>query len=78
MSAMRLPGRSGSSNVRSSRMRAKPAGSPRGDTSIPPSGRVVATQTNGDRSTNWRVSGFSRSASFDTTSSLGSPMIARS
>ena len=71
MSASRLPGRSGISSVRSSRMRTNPVGSPRGETSTPPPGSFVATQTNGERSTNWRVSAFRRSASFDTTTSPG-------
>ena len=38
VSAIRLPGRSGRSSVRSSRIRTNPAGSPRGETSSPPSG----------------------------------------
>ena len=73
VSASLFPGRSGRSSVRSSRIRTKPAGSPRGETSSPPSGRPVATTTNGDRSTNCRVSGLSRSAIFFRTSSVGSP-----
>ncbi len=56
VSAIRLPGRSGINSSRSPRIRTKPAGSPRGETSIPPPGIFVATQTNGDRSMNWRVS----------------------
>ena len=78
MSASRLPGRSGISSVRSSRIRTKPVGSPRGETSTPPPGSFVATQTNGERSTNWRVSSFRRSAIFDATTAVGAPMISRS
>ena len=44
-----VPGRSGSSSVRSSRTRTKPAGSPRGLTSQVPSGAEVARQTKGER-----------------------------
>ena len=40
----------------SSRIRTKPAGSPRGETSSPPSGIAVPTHTNGDRSMNCLVS----------------------
>ena len=77
VSAIRLPGRSGISSVRSSRIRTKPAGSPRGETSSPPSGRAVATQTNGERSMNCWVRSFSRSAIFATTRSVGVPMTSR-
>ena len=78
MSASLLPGRSGMSSVRSSRIRTKPVGSPRGETSTPPPGSFVATHTNGERSTNWRVSSFRLSAIFDTTTAVGAPMISRS
>ena len=77
VSASRFPGRSGIRSRRSSRIRTKPAGSPRGEMSRPPSGRDVATQTNGERSTNWRVRSFRRSATFAATSALGPPMISR-
>ena len=66
-SASRFPGRSGRSSVRSSRMRTKPAGSPRGQTSHVPSAADVARQRNGERSTNWRVRSFSRSVTFAWT-----------
>ena len=56
----------------------KPAGSPRGETSRPPSGRAVATHTNGERSTNWRVSSLSRPAIFPRTTSVGEPIASRS
>ena len=78
VSAIRLPGRSGMSSVRSSRMRTNPAGSPRGETSRLPSGLAVPTQTNGERSMNWRVRSLSRSEILVTTSAVGSPMISRS
>ncbi len=78
VSASRFPGRSGSSSVRSSRILTKPGGSPRGDTSSPPSGRAVATHTNGERSTNWRVSSFSRPAILPRTTSVGEPIASRS
>src|SRR5581483_1215646 len=45
---------------------------------MPPSGREVATQTNGERSTNWLVRRFRRSASLARTMSVGPPMISRS
>ena len=78
VSAMRLPGRSGISSVRSSRIRTNPAGSPRGLTSQRPSGDEVAMQRNGERSIHWRVRSLSRSVIFETTSGCGSPMTARS
>jgi len=57
VSASRLPGRSGTSNVRSSRIRTKPGGSPRGLTSQVPSRSDVAMHANGASSTNRRVCG---------------------
>ena len=51
-------------SVRSSRMRTNPAGSPRGLTSQVPSPAAVARQRNGERSTNRRVTSFSRSLTF--------------
>ncbi len=77
VSARRLPGRSGIRSRRSSRMRTKPAGSPRGETSRPPSGRHVATQANGERSMSCRVRLFRRSATFAAMSAFGEPRIPR-
>ena len=77
VSAIRFPGRSGIRSVRSSMMRTKPAGSPRGETSRPPSSRAVATQRNGDRSMNCRVRSFRPVAIFETTSAAGEPRISR-
>jgi hypothetical protein len=45
--------------------------------SRPPSGGQVATQTKGERSTNWRVRPFRRSDTFATMRSLGEPRISR-
>jgi hypothetical protein len=78
VSAIRFPGRSGISSSRSPRMRTNPGGSPRGETSMPPFGIFVATQTNGERSMNCLVSSLRRSEILETTTSLGEPMIARS
>mmetsp|Transcript_3258 Transcript_3258/g.11400 ORF Transcript_3258/g.11400 Transcript_3258/m.11400 type:complete len:275 (+) Transcript_3258:222-1046(+) len=78
VSAMRLPGRSGSSRVRSSRMRTKPAGSPRGLRSQRPWASLVATATSGARSMNWRVRALSRSVILAQVSGSGSPIKARS
>jgi hypothetical protein len=56
----------GISSVRSSSTRTKPAGSPRGETSSPPSGLAVAMHTKGERSTNCRVSAFAWLVSFSS------------
>ena len=76
VSARRLPGRSGTSSVRSSRTRTNPGGSPRGLTSHEPSGAAVATRTKGERSTNCRVSPSSRSLTLARTSRLARPAAA--
>ncbi len=78
LSAMRLPGRSGTSNVVSSRICTKPRGSPRGLTSRLPAASQVARQTSGDPVMNGRVSGFRRSLSLAHTISVGVPMSSRS
>ena len=49
----------------------------RGDVQ-PAVGIAVATQTNGERSMNWRVRSFSRSATFAATSAVGEPTTSRS
>ena len=49
-----------------------------GETSRPPSGRAVATHTNGERSTNWLVSSLSRPAILPRTTSVGEPIASRS
>jgi hypothetical protein len=77
VSAILLPGRSGMSNVRSSRLRTNPAGSPRGETPSPPSGDTVATHTNGDRSMYSRKMSFNRSAILPATSGDGAPITSR-
>src|SRR5579862_9432133 len=77
VSAIRFPGRSGRRSVRSSMTRTKPAGSPRGDTSRPPSGRAVATQTKGEWRMNSTVRAFRWSATLAATSSVGEPISSR-
>ena len=71
-------GRGSAASARRARGRSRP-GRPRGETSRPPSGRAVATQTNGEASMNRRVTSLTRSASLATTLAAGSPpMISRS
>jgi hypothetical protein len=53
-SARRLPARSGSAMVRSSRTTVKPGGSPFGETSQLPSAADVATMQNGEAASHWR------------------------
>ena len=78
VSASRFPGRSGISERAVVEDPDEPGRVAAGEMSRPPSGRLVATQTNGERSTNCRVSGVQAVGHLrERPESLGAPMISR-
>ena len=77
VSARRLPGRSGTTSVWSSRMRTKPASSPWGLTSHRPSRSTVPTQTYGDASMNRRRSASSAGLTFSRVIGAAAPTCRR-
>ncbi len=78
LSTRLLPGRSGSSSVRSSRMRTKPGGSPRGLASTRPSASAVARTRKGESSMKRRQCRSSRGSTLRSAIALIWPIWARS